>query len=199
MRTPRNRHPKPQPATRRKQPRLPPASMDVETQARSYRLLAEPGSYTLSGFPAELKAVERDAMLKRLDAAEAALRELVPLVEQTKLKHAIRRRPTRRGEIGDNYPPDETAALDVSQITEGVDTIDVVRTELKAAAPRLDVLRVCTYVLKRLAYGVGVFGAAFAAKSGDVAAVATFPKVQATLFEIIEKITQWLHAMGLQF
>ena len=173
--------------------------MDVATQAGPAPYGAAPsgaavstqaGSFSVSGIPAALNwTVEIDAMLKRLDVAEASLGQLVPVVEKTKRKRTVRRRQSKRGEIGDNYPPGAIGALplDVPQITEGIDAIEVLRTELRSAAPRWDVIRICGYVIKRLASAAGTFGEAFLATTAALAANAAFATLQPTLIEITEQ------------
>ena len=209
MRTPhKSRNSKAKPATRRKKPRLPPAPMDVATQAGPYRLSAGPGSYTLSGLPAELRvdratwAVERAAILERLDETEETLTELARIVEKTKRKRTRHKRQSKRGEIGDNNPPEAMDALplDLPQITEGSDAIVVLRTEIESSAPpRWHAIRLCGFATRRLSKGVKLFLEAFISAAGKQSANAVFSKLQANLTGITEKIADWLHTVGLHF
>jgi hypothetical protein len=198
---------------------LPPASMNVETQAgplgvapfgsapwgsvgvgAASRSMVT-GRATLSLLPANWSA-ERDEVLTLLDAAEPLLRPLVPLVEQAKRQGTPRKRRTPRRGIGDNNPPQaiDALSLDVTQVTVGIDAIEVLRSEIRSPAPRWKVVRICGWVIAGLASMVGLpFLHEFGKETGKLSADAAFSRLQPILMEIADKIGHWLHTLGMPF
>jgi len=83
-------------------------------------------------------SAERDEVLRRVAELETALRQIAPLVD------AIATRP-KRGEIGDNNPPEpiDAAGVQPDDVKEALVTVEVLRDELTAERPRFAVIRLC--------------------------------------------------------
>jgi hypothetical protein len=93
----------------------------------------------------------RAELIPRLDAIEAALRALAPVIESFETAYREQAR------IGHNNPPEDIDILpiDLAELELGIVAANMARTELNAEQPRSDVMRFCGLVLRRTAWLLG--------------------------------------------
>jgi hypothetical protein len=86
----------------------------------------------------------RPEMIRRLDAIEAGLQELAPVIERFEAAYREHAR------IGHNNPPEEIELLPIglADLELGIVAANLARTELNAEQPRSDVMRFCGLVLR---------------------------------------------------
>lgn len=86
----------------------------------------------------------RAEMIPRLDAIEAGLRELAPVIERFEAAYREHAR------IGHNNPPEDIDILpiELAELELGIVAANLARTELNAEQPRSDVMRFCGLVLR---------------------------------------------------
>jgi hypothetical protein len=87
----------------------------------------------------------RAEIIPRLDAIEAGLRAIAPIIESFEAAYRERAR------IGDNHPPEDIDILpiDLAELELGIVATNLARTEINAEQPRSDVMRLCGLVLRR--------------------------------------------------
>jgi len=87
----------------------------------------------------------RAEMIPRLDAIEAGLRELAPVIQRFEVAYREHAR------IGHNNPPEDIDVLpiDLAELELGIAAANLARTEINSEQPRSDVMRVCGLVLHR--------------------------------------------------
>jgi hypothetical protein len=89
-------------------------------------------------------AVLRSELNPRLEAIEAGLRALTPVIERFERAHR------EHAGIGHNNPPEDIDILPISlaELELGIVAASVARIEINAESPRFDVLRLCGVALR---------------------------------------------------
>jgi hypothetical protein len=185
----------------------PSETTDLETPAASRDAGLDQGF--LSGPPLNITQADRGELIRRLDAVEAGLQEVIPTLEA--IKAALRERP----QIGHNNPPESTdlLPLDTSDVQLTTSAVSVARVEIGTEHPRPDVLRLSGLALQQVAFRLGQwlaiksdgFAGAFAKSAGTEAGkrfvqggalVAFYPALHKLIVDLGAVATQILQTFG---
>jgi hypothetical protein len=176
-------------------------------------IVVEPGSQGASamaaagGFAADPTVLSpwvavRPEMFRRLDAIEAGLRELAPVIERFETAYREHAR------IGHNNPPEDIDILpiDLAELELGIVAANLARTELNAEQPRSDVMRFCGLVLRRTTWFLGgclkwiaekgdVYVDGFLKALGPLTATALVAKMALINTDIAEVVSKIRHVL----
>jgi hypothetical protein len=107
-------------------------------------IFAGAGSITVDATVLPVKEPAKGEIIARLDAIDAQLREIKPLIERISAE-----RPTG---VGHNNPPEEIDALpvDAADLELVAATVAAARVEIKSEQPRAEILELCRLALQRV-------------------------------------------------
>jgi hypothetical protein len=167
--------------------------------------LAGEGAFVADGTVPSPWVALRAEMIPMLDAIEAGLRELAPVIERFEIAYREHAR------IGHNNPPEDIDILPIglAELELGIVAANLARTELNAEQPRSDVMRICGLVLRwtgsllaACAKWLGAKGDKFVDELIKPAAIATaaglaakFTLLNGDITEIVSKIRHVLETV----
>lgn len=139
---------------------------------------------------------QRDRVLRRLDEILPLLEKILPVAAEVEAAYR------ERAGIGGNYPPEAVGPpLDVETVTTAIDAANVYRTELSSPQARIEVIRLCSRVLKitgkLIVAGLAALALGFVGTTGKHIADEVWPVLQPAVHDLVVQTESWLRTLGL--